>query len=75
MTNRIDGGFYYLASKNHAYGEAREGKIDTRRNFQIDARIKIVSGKPATRTITACFGDAKQWLDTILHLPKTVLLL
>jgi hypothetical protein len=29
MTNRIDGGFYYLAPKNHAYGEAREGKIDT----------------------------------------------
>lgn len=45
-TAQIDSGFYYLTSLGHAYGEAQEIKIDTRRNFQIEARIKIVSGNP-----------------------------
>lgn len=41
---KIDGGFYYLTSLRHAYGEAQEIKIDTRKDFEIEARIKIVSG-------------------------------
>lgn len=40
----IDSGFYYLTAKGHAYGEAQEVKIDTRKDFEIEARIKIVSG-------------------------------
>lgn len=41
---RIDGGFYYLTAKGHAYGETQEIKIDTRKDFEIETRIKIVSG-------------------------------
>lgn len=40
----IDSGFYYLTAKGHAYGEAQEVKIDTRKNFEIEARIKILNG-------------------------------
>jgi hypothetical protein len=43
-TTGIDSGFYYLTSLGHAYGEEREVKIDTRKNFQIETRIKILSG-------------------------------
>ncbi len=42
--SRIDGGFYYLTATGHAYGEAREVKIDIRKDFEIESRIKIVSG-------------------------------
>jgi hypothetical protein len=45
-SSRIDGGFYYLTAAGHAYGEAQEVKIDTRKDFEIEARIKILSGKP-----------------------------
>lgn len=42
---KIEGGIYYLTSLRHAYGEAQDIKIDTRKNFQIETRVKIVSGK------------------------------
>jgi len=41
---RIENGFYYLTAPGHAYGEAQEIKIDTRKNFEIEARIKILNG-------------------------------
>lgn len=41
---KIDNGFYYLTALGHAYGEAQEVKIDTRKDFEIESRIKIVSG-------------------------------
>lgn len=44
VSAKIEGGFYYLSSSGHAYGEAQEIKIDSRRNFEIETRIKIVSG-------------------------------
>mgnify|MGYP006155205937 CR=1 FL=1 len=37
--------FYYLTALGHAYGEAQDIKIDTRKNFEIETRVKIVSGK------------------------------
>jgi hypothetical protein len=43
---RIDGGIYYLTAKGHAYGEAQEVKIDTRKDFEVQVRIKILSGNP-----------------------------
>ncbi|RYE01897.1 MAG: hypothetical protein EOP50_01220 [Sphingobacteriales bacterium] len=45
-TGRIDSGFYYLTSSGSAYGEAQEIRINTRKDFQIEARIRIVSGNP-----------------------------
>jgi hypothetical protein len=42
---RIDSGFYYLTALGHAYGEAQEVNIDTRKDFQIETRIKFLSGK------------------------------
>lgn len=42
---KIEGGFYYLTALGHAYGEAKDINIDTRKNFEIETRIKIVSGK------------------------------
>lgn len=44
--SRIDSGFYYFTAAGHAYGEGQEVKIDTRKDFQIDARIKILNGNP-----------------------------
>lgn len=44
-SSRIDSGFYYLTAVGHAYGEAQEVKIDTHKNFEIETRIKILSGK------------------------------
>lgn len=40
----IDSGFYYLTAKGHAYGEAQEIKIDSHKDFEIETRIKIISG-------------------------------
>jgi len=42
--SRIDSGLYYLTAVGHAYGEAREVKIDTHKDFEIETRIKILSG-------------------------------
>ena len=42
--SRIDSGFYYLTAVGHAFGEGQEVKIDARKDFEIEARIKIVSG-------------------------------
>ena len=42
--SRIDSGFYYLTAVGHAFGEGQEVKIDARKNFEIEARIKILSG-------------------------------
>lgn len=44
VRSKIEAGIYYLTATGHAYGEAQDIKIDTRKNFQIEARIKIVSG-------------------------------
>lgn len=44
VRSRIDNGFYYLTAVGHAYGEAQEIKIDTRKDFEIETRIKISSG-------------------------------
>jgi hypothetical protein len=44
LRSRIDSGFYYLTAVGHAYGEAQEVKIDTRKDFEIETRIKILSG-------------------------------
>ena len=44
VSSRIDGGYYHLTALGHAYGEAQEVKIDTRKDFEIETRIKIVSG-------------------------------
>ena len=44
VSSRIDSGFYYLTAVGHAYGEAQEVKIDTRKDFEIKTRIKILSG-------------------------------
>jgi len=40
----IDSGFFYLTVNSHASGETQEIKIDTRKDFEIETRIKIVSG-------------------------------
>ncbi|OQP55851.1 hypothetical protein A4H97_19845 [Niastella yeongjuensis] len=42
---RIDSGFYYLTAVGRACGDAQEVKIDTHKDFEIETRIKIVSGK------------------------------
>jgi hypothetical protein len=44
VTARIDSGLYYLTARGHAYGEAQEIKINTRKDFEIETRIKILSG-------------------------------
>ena len=43
-SSSMEGGVYYLTALGHAYGETQEIKIDTRKDFEIEARIKMVSG-------------------------------
>jgi hypothetical protein len=43
-SSRIDSGFYYFTAIGHANGEAQEINIDTRKDFQIETRIKILRG-------------------------------
>lgn len=43
-SSRLDGGLYYLKAAGHAYGEAQEVHIDTRKDFEIEASIKILDG-------------------------------
>ena len=43
-SSKIDSGFYYLTANGHAYGETQEIKVDTRKDFEIESRIKIFSG-------------------------------
>lgn len=43
-SSSISDGIYYLRSLGHAYGEATEVKIDSRKDFEIQTRIKILSG-------------------------------
>ena len=42
--SKIDSGVYYLTAEGHAYGETQEIKIDTRKDFEIETRIKISRG-------------------------------
>jgi len=44
-SSRIENGFYYLTATGHAYGETQEIKIDSRKNFEIEAKIKILAGE------------------------------
>jgi hypothetical protein len=44
VSARMEGGYYYLTATGHAYGEAQELKIDTRKDFEIETRIKIADG-------------------------------
>lgn len=44
LSAKIEGGHYYLTAGGHAYGEAHELKIDSRKDFEIETRIKIISG-------------------------------
>ncbi|HEY5368335.1 MAG TPA: hypothetical protein VIJ75_05020 [Hanamia sp.] len=43
--SKMDSGFYYLTAKAHACGETHEITIDTRKDFEIETRIKILSGE------------------------------
>jgi uncharacterized membrane protein (UPF0182 family) len=43
-SSRMEGSYYYLTAKGHAYGETQEIKINTSKDFAIETRIKIVSG-------------------------------
>ena len=45
VSAKIEGGIYYLTATGRAYGEAQQIKVDTRKDFQIESRIKIVSGE------------------------------
>jgi hypothetical protein len=43
-SSKIEKGLYYLTANGHAYGETQEIKIDTRKDFEIETRIKILNG-------------------------------
>lgn len=43
-SSKIDSGIYYLTAVGHAYGEAQEVRIDTRKDFEIETRIRISGG-------------------------------
>lgn len=41
----FDSGYYVMTARGHAYGEAQEVKINTRKDFEIESRIKIADGE------------------------------
>jgi len=42
--SKIEGGYYYFTAEGRAYGETKEIKIDTHKDFEIETRIKISGG-------------------------------
>jgi hypothetical protein len=61
---RIDGGIYYLTAAGHAYGEGHEVKIDTRRDFEIEARVKIVSGNSEHKNYYSMLFWGREAMDS-----------
>ena len=58
---RMENGFYYLTATGPAYGETQEIKIDTRKNFEIEARIKNLNGDADHKNYySMLFWGAKQ---------------
>jgi hypothetical protein len=43
-TAKMEGGVYYITAEGRAYGQGLELKINTHKDFAIEARIKMVSG-------------------------------
>jgi hypothetical protein len=43
---KIDSGFYYLTAEGRAYGSMQQINIDSKKDFEIEARIKISRGNP-----------------------------
>lgn len=41
---KLEGGVYFLTSKGHAYGETLPIAIDTKKDFEIEASIKLENG-------------------------------
>ena len=64
INSRIDDGFYYLTAPGHAYGEAQEVKIDTRRDFEIETRIKIVSGNAEHKNYYSMLFWGREAMDS-----------
>ena len=60
----IEGGIYYLTATGHAYGEAQELKIDTRKDFEIETRIKIVSGNADHKNYYSMLFWGRQAMDS-----------
>ena len=63
ISARIDSGFYYLTSLGHAYGEGQELKIDTRKDFQVESRIKILKSNSEHKN----YYSMLFWGRTVTH--------
>lgn len=64
LISRINDGFYYLTAVGHAYGEAKEVKIDTRKDFEIETRIKILSGNPEHKHYYSMFFWGRETMNS-----------
>lgn len=61
---RIDGGIYYLTATGHAYGEGQQVRIDTRKDFEIEARVKIVSGNSEHKNFYSMLFWGREGMDS-----------
>jgi hypothetical protein len=59
----MDSGFYYLTATGHAYEEAQEVKINTRKDFEIEARIKMVSGNSEHKNYYSMLFWGREGMD------------
>ncbi|HSV10990.1 MAG TPA: hypothetical protein VLI68_09490 [Hanamia sp.] len=60
---KIDSGFYYLTAEGHAYGAAQEIKIDSHKDFEIEARIKISHGNAEHKNYYSMLFWGREGMD------------
>ena len=60
---RINGGVYYLSAVGHAYGESLEVKIDTRNDFEIQARIRVLGSNSEHKFYYSMLFCGRQAMD------------
>jgi len=64
LSSKIEGGYYYLTAGGHAYGEGHEVKIDTRKDFEIETRIKIASGGTEHKNFYSMLFWGREGMDS-----------
>ena len=60
----MEGGLYYLKALRHAFGEAHQIIIDQKKDFEIETRIKILSGNADHKNYYSMLFWGREGLDS-----------
>lgn len=63
-SSKIENGFYYLTANGHAYGETKEIKINTQKDFEIETRIKILSSEANHKNYYSMIFWGREGMDS-----------